>query len=191
MKIYLLVLFSFIFSFSATSQEAEKTKEEEEKIKECFAVSKEIRKQKYEIATPNEKTVVRKFYYEKIEKLIKNYVANENKDLVGLYYADILNNRKPLLLAKVRENLFCNYAYFVYFDANDNIRRLVKNNNRDYISDFDGNYKLFCKGENSEEIIKINGTNYLISKNYGGRINRIDRVILKSSELDIENICYF
>jgi len=163
---------------------------EEDKTYDCNYVMNFVKDKKYEYVTPNEETIARRLYYPKIEQTVNNYIKHSGKDLNGMYYADVANNGKPLLLLDVKEKEFCNYSYFVYIDG-DSIKKLFPNDGREYTSDFANNYKLFCKGGSRLSIITVNGINYIVNSNYGGRINRIDRIRFADGAMSAVNVCRF
>lgn len=156
----------------------------------CDFVLGFIKNRKYEYIRPNEEEIARKLYIPKIEQVMGNYIRSENKELISMYYADAANNGKYILLAEIKNKDFCNYSYLVYV-SDSGIRKLFPNNGRDYTSDFQDNYKLFCKGGSVVSIITVNGMNYIVSSNHGGRINRIDRLVLKGDDINTVNVCRF
>ena len=163
---------------------------EEDRTYDCGYVMNLIKDKKYEYVTPNEETIAKRLYYPKVKQTVDNYVRHSGKELNGMYYVDVANNGKPLLLLDVKEKEFCNYSYFVYVD-DDSVKKLFANGGRDYTSDNPDGYRLFCKGGSRLSIIALGGVNYVVNSNYGGRINRIDRIKVEDGAISSVNVCRF
>ncbi|OPZ78307.1 MAG: hypothetical protein BWY78_00657 [Alphaproteobacteria bacterium ADurb.Bin438] len=199
-KALLLILLMFCFNVSAeeienqvdeptplTKEEEEALLKQQQKEQECALVKDLIKGKKYYFEIPNEELVARKFFFSKIESLAEKYLKKEAKSKKGLYYIDIANNNKPKLLMKVKEEGVCNFAYFVFLDKGDKFKKLVEEKN--YFKS--ENYKMYCHSENEQEIVKMAGKNYIISKNFGGRVNRIDRIEEEKGFYNLFNVCSF
>ncbi len=163
---------------------------EGDKTYDCDYVMNFIKDKKYEYVRHNEETIARRLYYPKVEQTVNAYIKHSGKELNGMYYADVANNGRPLLLLDIREKDFCDYSYFVYIDG-DNVKKLFMNDGRDYTADFPAGYRLFCKGGSHLSIVTVNGINYIVNSNHGGRINRIDRIKSEDGTITSVNVCRF